>query len=110
MQAKLAMVDHKAHRYPDQPRVPRVGRRALEERRWRLARLQTAREVEEGMPPTPKIPGVSALDGFPALRGPEVTRASAYSTMCVTSAEAHGVTLKWGSRWNSSEPAQSFPS
>ena len=34
MQAKLAMVDHKAHRYPDQPRVPRVGRRALEERWW----------------------------------------------------------------------------
>ena len=44
------------------------------------------------MPPTPEIPGASALDGSPTLRGPEVTRASAYSTVHVTSAEAWGVT------------------
>ena len=44
------------------------------------------------MPPTPEIPGASALGGSPTLRGPEVTRASAYSTVCVTSAEAWGVT------------------
>ena len=31
MQAKLSMVDHKAHRYPDQPRVPCVYRRTLME-------------------------------------------------------------------------------
>lgn len=34
LQAKLAMVDLKAHRYPDQPRMPCVDRRALEERLW----------------------------------------------------------------------------
>ena len=34
MQAKLAMMDHKAHSYPDQSRVPCVDRRALEERLW----------------------------------------------------------------------------
>ena len=34
LQARLAMVDHKAHRYPDQPRVPHVSRRVLEERWW----------------------------------------------------------------------------
>ena len=34
MQAKLVMVDHKACRYPEQPRVPCVGRRVLEERWW----------------------------------------------------------------------------
>ena len=67
------------------------------ERRWRrdgggLARLHTARELEEGMPPTPEIPGASALGGSPTLRGPEVTRASAYSTVCVSSAEVRGVT------------------
>ena len=44
------------------------------------------------MPPTPEIPGASALGGSPTLRGPEVTRASAYSTVCVSSAEVRGVT------------------
>ena len=34
VESRVVVMDHKAHKDPDQPRMPCVDRRALEERLW----------------------------------------------------------------------------